>query len=74
MQIFLQLLSDPGFQIGVGKDEGVHRTTMSKALKFVLMKIIQKSHIWLRFPINNIAETQQESHQFLPLPANFFWF
>nr|CAI5839696.1 unnamed protein product [Callosobruchus analis] len=31
------------------------------------MKIIQKSRIWLRFPINNIAEAQQEwssKHQF----------
>nr|CAH7753337.1 unnamed protein product [Callosobruchus chinensis] len=24
MQIFLRFLSDPGFQFGVGKDEGVH--------------------------------------------------
>nr|CAI5845455.1 unnamed protein product [Callosobruchus analis] len=59
-QIFFRLLSDPGFQIGVGKGEDIHRTTVSKTAKFVLMKIIQKSHIWLRFLINNIAEAQQE--------------
>nr|CAI5833232.1 unnamed protein product [Callosobruchus analis] len=60
MQIFLRFSSDPGFQICVGKDECVHRTTENKTLKFVLMNIIQKSHIWLRFPKNNIAEAQQE--------------
>nr|CAI5868928.1 unnamed protein product [Callosobruchus analis] len=60
MQTFLRLLSDPGFQIGVGKDEGVHRTIVSKTVKFILMKIIQKSHISLRFPINHIVEAPQE--------------
>ncbi|KAK9687899.1 hypothetical protein QE152_g35926 [Popillia japonica] len=30
MQIFLRFLSDPGFQIGIGKEEGVHRTTICK--------------------------------------------
>nr|CAI5818313.1 unnamed protein product [Callosobruchus analis] len=30
MEIFLRILSDPGFQIGVGKDEGIHRTTLLK--------------------------------------------
>nr|CAI5845074.1 unnamed protein product [Callosobruchus analis] len=69
MQIFLRFLSDPGFQIGVGKDEGVHRTTVSKTVKFVLMKIIQKSHIGLRFPINNIAEAQQDWSAKYQLPC-----
>nr|CAI5868571.1 unnamed protein product [Callosobruchus analis] len=58
MQKFLRFLNDSGFQIGVGKDEGIHRTIMNK-MKFALTNMIQKSHIWLRFPINNIAEAQQ---------------
>nr|CAI5819981.1 unnamed protein product [Callosobruchus analis] len=59
MQIFLRFLSDPSYQTGVGKDEGVHRTTVSKTVKFVLTKIIQKWHVWLNFPIINITEAQQ---------------
>nr|CAI5865531.1 unnamed protein product [Callosobruchus analis] len=42
LQIFLRSLSDPGFKNGVGNDEGVPRTTASKTVKFVLMKIIKK--------------------------------
>lgn len=71
MQIFLRFLSDPGFQIGVGKDEGVHRTTVSKTVKFVLTKIIQKSHIWLRFPLNNMNEAQQEWSAKYQFPCAF---
>nr|CAI5869963.1 unnamed protein product [Callosobruchus analis] len=71
MQIFLRSLSDVGFQIGFGKDEDVHRITVRKPMKFVLMKIIQKSHIWLRFPINNIAEAQQECSAKYQFPCVF---
>jgi hypothetical protein len=39
MQIFLRFLSDPGFQIGIGKEEDVHRSTVSKILSFVLPPI-----------------------------------
>nr|CAI5866980.1 unnamed protein product [Callosobruchus analis] len=34
MQIFLPLLSDPRFQIGVGKYESIHRATVNKTVKF----------------------------------------
>nr|CAI5836749.1 unnamed protein product [Callosobruchus analis] len=43
MQMLLRFVGELGSQIGVGKDEGVCRTTVSKSVKFVLMKIIQKS-------------------------------
>ncbi|KAJ8913775.1 hypothetical protein NQ315_002681 [Exocentrus adspersus] len=66
MQIFLRFVSDPGFQIGVGKDEGVHRTTVSKTVKIVLTKIMEKSHLWIRFTTNNEAHQQWSSKYQFP--------
>ena len=42
MEIFLRHIADPGFQIGVAEDVGVHRTTVCKTFKFVLYKICEK--------------------------------
>lgn len=53
MQIYLRFVSDPGFQLGVAKEEGVHRTTVCKTVSFVLNKIVEKSHIWIKFPQEN---------------------
>jgi hypothetical protein len=53
MQIFLRFLSDPGFQIGIGKEEGVHRSTVSKTISFVLPKIVAKVDTWIKFPDDN---------------------
>lgn len=55
MKIFLRFVSDPGFQSGIGKDIGVHRTTVCKTVSFVLGKIMDKSHLWIKFPTSNTA-------------------
>lgn len=56
MQIFLRFLSDPGFQIGIGKEEGVHRTTICKTISHVLPKIVEKAGIWIKFPTENSTD------------------
>ena len=30
MEVFLRHIGDPGFQVGVGEDIGIHQTTVSK--------------------------------------------
>lgn len=50
MEIFLRYLSDPGFQIGVGEDFGVHRTTVCKTFKYVLNVINGKASDYIHFP------------------------
>lgn len=56
MQIFLRFLSDPGFQIGIGKEEGVHRSTVSKTITYVLPRIVAKSRQWISFPTRNSVQ------------------
>ncbi|KAF5276316.1 hypothetical protein FQR65_LT16417 [Abscondita terminalis] len=53
MQIFLRFLSDPGFQMGIGKEEVAHRTTICKTISHVLPKIVEKAGIWIKFPAEN---------------------
>lgn len=50
MEIFLRYMADPGFQIGVGEDAGVHRTTVCKIIKSVTEKIILQINNWIQFP------------------------
>ncbi|XP_062554268.1 putative nuclease HARBI1 [Armigeres subalbatus] len=50
MKIFLRYLGDPGFQVGVGEDVGVHQTTVCKTIWHVCQKIIEKSNEWIKFP------------------------
>lgn len=63
MQIFLRFLSDPGFQIGIGKEEGVHRTTICETISNVLPKIVEKAGIWIKFPTENSTD-QAELYRF----------
>ena len=50
MKIFLRYAADPGFQIGVAEDIGVSQPTVSCAVKWVTEKIVDKAHLWIRFP------------------------
>ena len=50
MKIFLRYAADPGFQIGVAEDIGVSQPTVSCAVKLVTEKIVDKAHLWIRFP------------------------
>ena len=49
MRTFLRMVGDPGFQSGVG-EVGIHQTTVSKTYHTVATKIVEKGHIWLKFP------------------------
>ena len=50
MEITLRYLGDPGFQIGVALDFGVHQTTVSKVVTETLKRIVEKRNEWIRFP------------------------
>ncbi|XP_062553045.1 putative nuclease HARBI1 isoform X2 [Armigeres subalbatus] len=50
MKIFLRYVGDPGFQVGVGEDIGVHQSTVCKTIWRVCQQIICKSNEWIRFP------------------------
>ncbi|KAI4459480.1 hypothetical protein MML48_6g00003793 [Holotrichia oblita] len=56
MQIFLRFLSDSGFQIGIGNEEGVHRTTICITISHVLPKIVEKAGIWIKFPAESSTD------------------
>ncbi|XP_064618556.1 putative nuclease HARBI1 [Lineus longissimus] len=51
MEIFLRYLADPGHQLGVGEDKGVHQTTVSKTFSKVLSHVIEKADLWIKFPV-----------------------
>ncbi|KAK9879063.1 hypothetical protein WA026_003878 [Henosepilachna vigintioctopunctata] len=50
MKIFLRFIGDPGFQSGVAQDVGVHRTSANKTIKYVMIRVVEQSHNWIRFP------------------------
>ena len=43
-------VGDPGFQIGVGEDIGVHQSTVSKTITHVLGQMVDKAELWIKFP------------------------
>lgn len=61
MKIFVRYLADPGFQVGVGEDTGVHQSSVSRTVDFVSRKIVEKVDLWIKFPRNQreIEESQQ---------------
>ncbi|XP_021697550.1 putative nuclease HARBI1 [Aedes aegypti] len=50
MKTFLRYVGDPGFQIGVGEDIGIHQTTACKIIWYVCKHITAKSNDWIQFP------------------------
>lgn len=50
MKTFLRYIGDPGFQVGVGEDIGIHRTTVSKIIWQVCCAICTKVDDWIKFP------------------------
>ena len=50
MEVFLRHIGDPGFQVGVGNDIGIHQTTVCKTFSDVLRQIVEKADLWIRFP------------------------
>ncbi|KAK9891207.1 hypothetical protein WA026_013522 [Henosepilachna vigintioctopunctata] len=49
MEIFLRFVADAGFQSGVPEDVGVHRTTANKTIRYVMSRVLEQSHNWIRF-------------------------
>ncbi|CAH1958436.1 unnamed protein product [Acanthoscelides obtectus] len=69
MRVFLRYVGDPGFQIGIGEDIGVHQSTVSRTVTNVITRIVQKSSIWIRFPtscedLHNAKSKWQEKFNF----------
>ena len=54
LKTFLRLVGDPGFQVGIGEDLGIHQTTVSKTVVEVMDAIMDKARIWIRFPQTDI--------------------
>lgn len=50
MEVFLRFVGDPGFQSGAAQDLGVHRSTANKTISYVLNRIVDRSHNWIKFP------------------------
>lgn len=48
-------MSDPGFQMGIAAEIGVHQTTVSKTIKEVMHKITAKQSEWIVFPTTSEA-------------------
>ena len=47
MEVFLRYIGDPGFQLGVGKDIGIHQCTVSRTFTSVVEQIAEKAGIWM---------------------------
>ena len=43
MEIFLRYIGDTGFQLGFGKDIGIHQCTVSRAFSSVVEQIVKKA-------------------------------
>ncbi|KAJ8944099.1 hypothetical protein NQ314_009555 [Rhamnusium bicolor] len=50
MEILLRYFGDPGFQSGVAEDMGVHRSTVTKTVNYVMDCIIARADEWIHFP------------------------
>jgi hypothetical protein len=44
---FLKCASDPGFQLGVAEDVGISQPTVSRIFHKVMVKIVEKSALWI---------------------------
>ena len=57
LQVLLRCLGDPGFQVGVGEDLGIHQSTVSTTITRVLDQMMTKAELWIKFP-KTAAEIQ----------------
>ncbi|XP_022906051.2 putative nuclease HARBI1 [Onthophagus taurus] len=69
IKIFLRYMTNPGFQTGVAEELGIHQSTVSKTITFVINKILEKAPLWIKFPstlnqVNEAQERWQETFQF----------
>lgn len=69
MKVFLRYMANPGFQTGVAEELGINQSTVSKTISSVMIKIIEKAHLWIKFPstlpkVNEAQQAWQEKFQF----------
>jgi hypothetical protein len=71
MRIFLRNMADPGFQTGIEEQVGVHQSTVSKTISDVLIRILENSNEWIKFPFTNdsINEAKQQWQERYHFPA-----
>ena len=61
MKFFFRNLVVSGFQNSVAEELGVHQTTVCKTQSAVKQNILDKAHIWIKFPktAEEIVEAKQ---------------
>ena len=69
VECFLRYIADLGFQMSAGKVVGVDRSTVCKTYKHVMEKIVDKAHLWIKFPttpkeITQATNAWQEKYNF----------
>lgn len=69
MKVFLRYMANPGFQTGVAEELGIDQSTVSTTISSVMNKIIEKAHLWIKFPstltkLNEAQQAWQEKFQF----------
>lgn len=50
VEIFLRYMGDPGFQVGVADNTGVHQSSVSRTIDFVSQNIYEHAQNWIKFP------------------------
>lgn len=58
MKVFLRFLADPGFQSGIGEELGIHQSSVSRTITYVLNCVLDKANTWIKFP-----DTQESAMQ-----------
>nr|CAI5839259.1 unnamed protein product [Callosobruchus analis] len=71
IKVFLLYIADPGHQNSVAEIIGSHQSTLSKTIAKVIEKILQKAHLWIKFPYTNdeIREAQHLWQHVYTFPA-----
>ncbi|XP_055910401.1 putative nuclease HARBI1 [Eupeodes corollae] len=61
IRTFLRYIGDPGFQIGVDENVGVHQSTVSRVVQQVSAEIASQAKNWIIFPhtVEEILEAQR---------------
>lgn len=64
-------MADPGYQIGVGEDIGIHSTTVCKNIWQVAQKIYERANEWIHFPASDVelAAAMQSWSQIKQFPS-----
>ena len=50
MECFLRTCANPGFQVGIGEELGIHRSTVSKTVHEIMNRVAAKCEDWISFP------------------------